>query len=50
MVALDWESYLKFVTGKLTAAPNVSQVKSALALRGSKLEPGVPVPDAEPAQ
>ena len=27
----------------LTAAPNVSHVKSALTIRASKIEPGVPV-------
>ena len=43
VVARDWESYQKFVTEKLTAAPNVSHVKSALTIRASKLQPGVPV-------
>ena len=43
VVARDWESYQKFVTEKLTAAPNVSHVKSALTIRASKLHPGVPV-------
>ena len=43
VVARDWESYQKFVTEKLTAAPNVSNVKSALTIRASKLQPGVPV-------
>jgi len=50
VVARDWESYQKFVTEKLTAAPNVSHVKSALTIRASKLQPGVPVMvDGEPA-
>lgn len=44
IVAEDWEAYQKFVTAKLTAAPNVSHVKSALTIRASKIEPGVPVP------
>lgn len=44
IVANDWETYQSFVTTKLTAAPNVANVKSALAIRGSKFEPGVPVP------
>ena len=44
IVAKDWEAYQKFVTAKLTAAANVSHVKSALTIRSSKLEPGVPVP------
>jgi DNA-binding Lrp family transcriptional regulator len=43
VVAEDWDSYQKFLTTKLTAAPNVSQVKSALAIRMSKYEPGVPI-------
>ena len=43
IVAQDWETYQKFVTEKLTPAPNVSNVKSALTLRASKHEPGVPV-------
>jgi len=47
IVANDWEAYQKFVTSKLTAAPNVSHVKSALTIRSSKNEPGVPVPMEE---
>jgi DNA-binding Lrp family transcriptional regulator len=43
IVALDWDTYNKFLTSKLTAAPNVSHVKSALAIRSSKQQPGVPV-------
>jgi DNA-binding Lrp family transcriptional regulator len=43
IVAVDWDSYQRFLTTKLTAAPNVSHVKSALAIRSSKYEPGVPV-------
>jgi len=43
IVAQDWETYQKFVTEKLTPAPNVANVKSALTLRASKHEPGVPV-------
>ncbi len=48
VVAGDWESYQKFLTTKLTAAPNVGHVKSALTIRASKLEPGVPVALDEP--
>ena len=33
IVAQDWETYQKFVTEKLTPAPNVANVKSALTLR-----------------
>ena len=43
IVAQDWETYQHFVTKKLTAAPNVANVKSALSIRPSKQEPGVPV-------
>lgn len=43
VVAEDWDSYQKFLTTKLTTAPNVSHVKSALAIRTAKLMPGVPV-------
>jgi len=35
--------YNRFLTSKLTAAPNVSHVKSALAIRLSKQEFGVPI-------
>ena len=43
IVTLDWDVYQRFLTTQLTAAPNVSQVKSALAIRTAKAEPGVPV-------
>lgn len=43
IVAEDWDAYQKFLTTKLTAAPNVSHVKSALAIRTSKYAPGVPI-------
>lgn len=43
VVAGDWDEYQKFLTGKLTAAPGVSQVRSSLAIRVSKFAPGVPV-------
>src|SRR3954447_9494807 len=43
IVAEDWDSYQRFLTTKLTAAPNVSHVKSALGIRTSKHEPGVPI-------
>ena len=44
VVARDWEAYQSFLTERLTAAPNVSHVKSALSIRPTKSEPGVPVP------
>ncbi|MBI4182699.1 MAG: Lrp/AsnC family transcriptional regulator [Proteobacteria bacterium] len=43
VVASDWDAYQQFLTTRLTAAPSVSQVKSALAIRSSKAEPGVPI-------
>ncbi|GAB6052339.1 Lrp/AsnC family transcriptional regulator [Magnetospira thiophila] len=43
VVATDWDSYQTFLTSKLTAAPNVSHVKSALAIRSAKTQPGVPI-------
>ncbi|HLJ63727.1 MAG TPA: Lrp/AsnC family transcriptional regulator [Stellaceae bacterium] len=46
IVATDWDSYQRFLTTKLTAAPNVAHVRSALAIRASKYAPGVPI-DAE---
>jgi DNA-binding Lrp family transcriptional regulator len=49
VVAVDWDAYQKFLTTQLTTAPNVSQVKSALAIRSSKYEPGVPI-DVEEAE
>ncbi len=47
IVAADWDSYQRFLSAKLTSAPNVSHVKSALILRVSKNEPGIPI-GAEP--
>lgn len=43
IVAEDWDSYQSFLTSELTAAPNVTSVKSSLAIRTSKEEPGVPI-------
>ena len=43
IVAPDWDSYNRFLTSQLTAAPNVSHVKSALAIRISKQCYGVPI-------
>jgi DNA-binding Lrp family transcriptional regulator len=52
VVAHDWDAYQKFLTTNLTPAPNVSHVKSALAIRSSKQLPGVPieVEDPKPAR
>lgn len=43
VVAEDWDAYQTFLTTRLTTAPNVSHVKSALAIRTAKYLPGVPV-------
>jgi DNA-binding Lrp family transcriptional regulator len=45
IVARDWDSFQKFLTTRLTPAPNVSHVKTALAFRTKKQLPGVPVED-----
>ena len=44
VVAEDWDDYERFLSSRLTPAPNVTHVKSALSIRTSKLEPGVPIP------
>lgn len=43
IVAHDWDAYQKFLTSRLTAAPNIAHVKSALGIRTAKLHPGVPI-------
>ena len=43
VVAEDWDDYQRFLTTKLTSAPNVSHVKSALSIRQSKFVAGVPI-------
>ena len=43
VVARDWDAYQSFLTGSLTAAPNVAHVKSSLAIRAGKVQPGVPM-------
>ena len=47
IVAVDWDAYQRFLTSRLTAAPNVSVVKSALAIRSSTQRPGVPIDTGE---
>ena len=42
-VAHDLSEFQSFVTERLTAAKNVASVKTALAIRVSKSDPGVPV-------
>lgn len=41
-VAPDLSTFQSFLTGQLTAAPNVASVKTSLVIRGAKDEPGVP--------
>ncbi len=41
-VAPDLSTFQSFLTGHLTAAPNVASVKTSLVIRGAKMEPGVP--------
>ena len=43
IVAYDWDDFQRFLTTKLTPAPNVSHVKTALSIRSQKIHPGVPV-------
>lgn len=50
IVATDWDSYNRFLTSELTSAPNVSHVKSALAIRASKQDVGVPIDETVLAQ
>ena len=38
IVAEDWDHYQRFLTTQLTSAPNVSHVKTALAIRASKFD------------
>jgi len=49
VVAADWEAYNRFLTTHLTTAPKVAHVKSALAIRRSKFQPGAPIPFDEEA-
>ncbi len=44
IVAEDWDHYQKFLTTRLTSAPNVSHVKSLMVFRTAKHQPGVPIP------
>ena len=43
VVAKDWDGYQEFHAKELTTAPNVVSVKSSLAIRLSKNEPGIPI-------
>ena len=42
IVAKDWDHFQQFLTGKLTQAPKVSNVKTSLNIRSNKCLPGVP--------
>jgi DNA-binding Lrp family transcriptional regulator len=42
-VARDLSSFQSFITETLTAARNVASVKTALVIRASKNEPGIPL-------
>ena len=50
VVAADWDAYQTFLTTKLTAAANISHVKSSLSIRAAKSEPGVPMAVDTPAE
>jgi DNA-binding Lrp family transcriptional regulator len=41
-VAPDLSTFQSFLTGELTAAPNVASVRTSLVIRGAKEAPGVP--------
>lgn len=43
IVAKDWDNYQEFLTHELTAAPNVTSVKSMLTVRPGKDIPGIPI-------
>lgn len=44
IVARDLQSFQQLLTSQLTAAPNVSSVKTSLTIRTAKDLPGVPIP------
>lgn len=46
IVSHDLQEFQKFLTAKLTTAPNVAGVKTSLTIRTSKSVPGVPVDGA----
>jgi DNA-binding Lrp family transcriptional regulator len=43
IVAVDLPSFQRFLTSKLTPAPNVASVRTSLTIRASKRAPGVPI-------
>src|SRR6202007_1720902 len=50
IIAPDWDSYQRFLSDKLTSAPNVSHAKPALMIRISKNERGIPISEQTSAQ
>jgi hypothetical protein len=42
-VAETWDEYQKFLTTRLTSAPNVSHVKTMMVFRTAKQVPGEPI-------
>jgi DNA-binding Lrp family transcriptional regulator len=50
IVAPDWDSYQRFLSDKLTSAPNVSHIKSSLMLHLSKSDPGIPISEQSTAR
>jgi len=46
IVARDLQSFQRFLTSRLTTAPNVASVKTSLTIRTSKDSPGVPITGA----
>lgn len=48
-VARDLEEFQAFLTEDLTAAPLVDRTRTAISIRESKREPGVPLGEAGPA-
>lgn len=46
IVAKDWDAYQQFLTSELLATENVAAVRSSIAVRTAKMQPGVPVADA----
>jgi DNA-binding Lrp family transcriptional regulator len=47
IVAEDGEAYNRFLTTRLTAAPNVAKVKSSDVIRRSQYRPGAPIADED---
>lgn len=43
IVSTDLQAFQRFLTSKLTPAPNVASVKTSLVIRTSKRKPGIPV-------